>query len=894
MRCRLALLIIGVWLLWPAAGHAQTPSPFTGLDLLFIVDQSGSMGGPVYGGAALYGDGSDPDGLRFRAPTFALEQLALYAERDALAAPRVALLNFGTDPDLQLNWTVVTPDQLAALRPILSPERFGERNLGFTDFLRAFAAGRDLIAAAPSTGPDERRLSAIILLTDGSPCVDTALLRANGAFNCQQPRLEQEAPHLQALAAFMAESLPNTRLYVVALDRDDEYFQRLQPFWEEVACTTAAACALPLQATQVRNSADLGLQIGRVLSDLVTELSVGLRSAERAADEPFTVPPYAQLLTVTAFKATAEPLPQFQLIGPNGAAASVTLSGAETPIEQLQVALPQPGTWRIAAPDSADVRFQSEVLLALPRANLAAESGTVYAPLDLRVALSDDVSGAALPVYTDDEGDPLFPLNVTLAFHDARPFDRAARPLIFSVDLAQADGTAQIFAATLRPQLPGVYEVRATATYTTPEGDAVTLVEAATVLDRFEIAAASIAWEGFDVASQRATGTVNISAAVVTDDGAPLADVGPLTLELTDADAAAAPFYLADAGSVPGRLQVPWTVTEPGTYRYALRLGVGEGAAFEPLVPQTPFSAPLSVRPVQALTLQLTLPRADASQVQAPYPRFWTTTPLPIQLSLTDDRGELVDLALLTNGAEAAPTVRLLREGEALTIDPATQTRTGIYALNVPNLGVGTYQIEATIETDAADLLGDYTWERATVVAQHRRENAPYVLPLVSALAAATIVILASGAWLGISTYRRHIAITHNPMVGRLSIGSLEGGDLVPLWEVDLRDLGRNTHRFTRRDLRGLPFSELEVTNNAARSPEDRRLVTVTRLLARTDAAAATDLVPPVLVLQPGESRSLPTIELNTVPVTYVIGLDSTVPGTSAAQTAFQASADRF
>lgn len=72
-------------------------SPFTGIDVLFLVDQSGSMGGREFGEESR--EGTDPNGLRFEAAQFAMDWLGELAnvEVSASGAIRMGVIYFG-DP----------------------------------------------------------------------------------------------------------------------------------------------------------------------------------------------------------------------------------------------------------------------------------------------------------------------------------------------------------------------------------------------------------------------------------------------------------------------------------------------------------------------------------------------------------------------------------------------------------------------------------------------------------------------------------------------------------------------------------------------------------------------------------------------------------------------------
>lgn len=146
------------------------PGPICyGLDVVFLIDQSGSMSGGS-GSAA-----NDPQQNRIYAPHYALDWLA--NNRLGLcpdAVHRMGVVSFGGDArtDLDLGQTQINPDAQAGwdtLQPTLEG-RINGADLGATDPAKAFALAKDMLDHAPALG-GELRKRAIILLTDGQPCV---------------------------------------------------------------------------------------------------------------------------------------------------------------------------------------------------------------------------------------------------------------------------------------------------------------------------------------------------------------------------------------------------------------------------------------------------------------------------------------------------------------------------------------------------------------------------------------------------------------------------------------------------------------------------------------------------------------------------------------------------
>ena len=175
----------------PAAGSGSGGSRFdvatqadpvnlqTGVDLIFLIDQSASMGGLAYGGAD-HPEANDRLGLRFTAPRDAIawlgeSYLALGTPGDPQKGSHAAVVYFGDTAEVASGWQTIAPAskeaweaQYAAIGAGLSPETLGPRNLGKTNFLAAFAQAAELFQQLPSDLPGERK-RLIILITDGLP-----------------------------------------------------------------------------------------------------------------------------------------------------------------------------------------------------------------------------------------------------------------------------------------------------------------------------------------------------------------------------------------------------------------------------------------------------------------------------------------------------------------------------------------------------------------------------------------------------------------------------------------------------------------------------------------------------------------------------------------------------
>jgi|GEM_PF-6006166 len=383
--------------------YGQSPSPLDapGVDVLFLVDQSGSMGG-LAAGSNLHPRANDTLGLRFEAPqnfvrTIAEDRLQVRPE----TVHRIAVVDFGDNALRRLEWTPIdwTGDaseswnklnsELARLNSSgggLNPGRYSNTNRGNTNFVAAFNEAATLMAQLPTSEVNRTRV--IILLTDGYPCVWSV-----PANNC----LDQNA-HMNAVRGLVQDNLSdeNFRLYVVAMnDADRDYWSEYGPRWTAIAGTG--------RARQVASNADVGL----VFHDIWTELSELFPGAPGVVDSPIqpgpiVVPPYLDTISFTLFKK----LPDDRLEIHDQADQLMTddmpdvVANGEN-IYQLTVFRPQPGLWRVGTngdPDDVDIQMRTVVasgkLISPP--NQVAQALPTTIKWQLR-----DSRGELLPKYAD-------------------------------------------------------------------------------------------------------------------------------------------------------------------------------------------------------------------------------------------------------------------------------------------------------------------------------------------------------------------------------------------------------------------------------------------------------------------------------------------------------------
>jgi hypothetical protein len=149
------------------------------LDIVFLIDQSLSM--------SRLSDPNDPLGQRFNAPRYALDWLANNRLSRLGICPdavhRIGVISFGSEVIADLPLTRIEPDTQLEWNDILPglEDQIKERNMGGTNPSKAFTSAKEMLDNAEHLGPLPRK-RAIVLLTDGQPCITEECNDATGDF----------------------------------------------------------------------------------------------------------------------------------------------------------------------------------------------------------------------------------------------------------------------------------------------------------------------------------------------------------------------------------------------------------------------------------------------------------------------------------------------------------------------------------------------------------------------------------------------------------------------------------------------------------------------------------------------------------------------------------------
>lgn len=274
----------------------QTPP---GVDLVFIVDQSGSMN---YGAIINSNDPrciagqddcprlpqTDPDELAIGGLQDAVNPIVNRILRRSIARETVGFVEeeyyfgvilFGSDAATEiavpLTRIEIEETQQDNARIVTSnvdqrlPQK-ARRNFGDTDFDVAFREACAMLNCNVPTPQGRERV--MVVLTDGQP---SGADRSN------------PAPYYQGLFSRHQNLFNTTTLWVIGLDRLDEFWSANQPFWEQVA---------PGRTTRITNPSDISRTFGEIAA---TSIGVTEFGDFRACDgSTFLVQPYLETLTL--------------------------------------------------------------------------------------------------------------------------------------------------------------------------------------------------------------------------------------------------------------------------------------------------------------------------------------------------------------------------------------------------------------------------------------------------------------------------------------------------------------------------------------------------------------------------------------------------------------------
>ncbi|MCP4347527.1 MAG: VWA domain-containing protein [Desulfobacterales bacterium] len=318
----LVILVTGFTL--PAI--AQTS--LKGLDLVVIVDQSGSMTSRKKSRQP-----SDPRGVRNDMALVILNSLKLNATANKVTH-RLCVVSFGSKSRLDLPLTEVSENNYDKLHKQLNSS-LSDQNMGNTHFQAAFEDARQVFDNVHFNRTRER---VIVLITDGSPYI--ANIRLKNYITDLKRFIKDKFPH------------PDYKFHVFALnDPQSTYWERYGDLWKELTHNNA----VKLENSDEKN---IFLTLNKFMNDLLATPS---EHVEPSTYDNLIIPPYLETIVFNVlYTDSATRILLYPPDRDEPLTDRISYMNMGKTIQAITIRRPEPGKWRIAPkPDSeVDVYMQ--------------------------------------------------------------------------------------------------------------------------------------------------------------------------------------------------------------------------------------------------------------------------------------------------------------------------------------------------------------------------------------------------------------------------------------------------------------------------------------------------------------------------------------------------------
>jgi len=772
MKRALFLLALGaILLVQPGfATHAQQID-YDGVDIVFLVDQSGSMGRlnstiPP----------NDSLGLRFYSFPAITSLLGDYrlGVNDQISF-RIAIVNFG---DRRETWTFslsgsfwqeIAPNSRDEWRPQYAQleqdfqrmrDTFSRRDLGNTDFLSAFQEANRLFQQLPDLSG--RRLRVIVVLTDGQPYLDTP------GFNVNR--------YMEDLVAYAQSNFPEPdyRIYVIGMvDSSSAYWQRMEPYWNRITndpCTPRSCSDKRLdRAGLVASNDDVGKRFQEILLALTKELPrpAGVNVADADVKPgPLTVPPYLKSITFAYFK--TNPSQRLLITDPQGVIdenrAGVEIDGLDSPIQVVRVSNPLPGRWQIATdPRILDVDITMQYIFArsILESPSPAQVQVQFVPFPIKYTLLDEF-GQPLPVYAD----PLYRLDVKAR---VRAGDQAW-------DLTLKEDGRGSYLAEFIPVVTGRHSIEVRAESQDYDGNAIVVFDGeigAFSVSPIRIVAIDIpgVWHQYvqqpitlQLRDERGTPVQAPDSLQVT------VSIGNETLDLSPMpDSTYRALYTPQSA---GRQTLHALVTASNP----------DGTVFSVIDEDIGAIEVLPTILVDLMVLEPTQPEQLDTNLLP-----WERNPLTLRVRLQDENGNSLDPQGIFSSGVVSGSLSIKgidrKTGKKLSVPLmfSPTANQGEFVAQTTDLGVGEYTFSIT----GAPLNEGYMYRAPETTVNVARVPHPWHLPLL--IAGIVLAVAATASTVGWGVHQ--VNLRRHPCRGRLVIADADG---VPRFQLQLDRYGRN------------------------------------------------------------------------------------------------------
>ena len=771
MRLRIApfvlAIIIGLFGIPSFSPQAQqVATPYNGIDVVFLIDQSGSMG-RIHGGAAP----NDPLGLRFYGLQFMSKLMGDYRLLvNPQASFRMAVVNFGSKAEAWqfrnngAYWQEISPhsrdewnNQYAQLKQEFArmEATFSSDDFGETNFQAAFEEANTLFTHIPDS--PGKRLRVIIVLTDGQPYVDISGFSVS--------------THMSRLQAYVQRNFPEPehRIYTIGMvDIYSSYWNTVEPYWERITddpCT-AHACPDPTldRAGLVRNDEEVGKRFQEILYNLGAELEnpAGTQVINTPIDPgPVQVPPYLKDITFTYFKSdNSQHLvvedPLHNVVDSN--TPSATIEGRNAPIEIVRIKNPQPGTWKINTdPNGIDVTIAMTAIFAQSKLQSPVGIQSQFVPIKVSYLLEDE-DGNPLPVY------PGYNLQVEAEIQTGGQ--------AYSLTLQESNGT---YTAMFTPVLAQSHTIRVHAYSFDANGKSVDVYDGQ--IGTFDVSPVSIAITDLPTTwAQYREQTITLE--VHNAQGQTVQLTPSPDIEVTISGEDTATHKLDD-----GTYETAYTPQKTGEHTLHVRATFTDSNGKSHVLTDADL-ATFNVLPTQKILLNIQQPQ-PGKQVATSFLPWKNTLPLIIHVRPEDDKGNPISPQDIFLNPDSSVRVTAIKDKQGNTVygpldlqwSPLQDACVG----EIPEFGLGTYLIQVT----GGPLKDGYLYrdEQATVTVERVRH--PWYYPVLGGSVALLFLILAAVTW----SVAHSINLRKHPCRGMIYIVDAEA---TPKFQKRLDSYGKN------------------------------------------------------------------------------------------------------
>ena len=431
----------------PFQSFQQQNEGNSNLDVLFLIDRSGSMSGD---------DSlkpSDPLGLRFFGPLYAMEWLGsdrLLVHNES--AYRIGVVHFGSDAQVGMDWETIVPETQEEwkivredLRERLSPADLQGKSLGNTNFLEAFEYAKQFFQSNKQSGLANADKKVIVILTDGAPYVSDE----GENFSIDG--------HMNQVREFVSKNFSvdeGYSIYVASIQNssNNSTWALMKKYWDGITNGNAV---------QVTSDDDIGSFFQNILIEQTSNFkNVSSFSDEKIQPGRISVDPFLQSLSFTIFKSSLDQ--EYGILLPDGtdlvgSNLSYEILGAGEPIEVINITNPPSGFWTLSVQGKEDIQIRMRQVtgngtLIIPQGDLTENLPVI---IDFSLLGQD---GLSIPDY----GAPLI-------IQGKITREETSEALSFS------QFGDNVYRATYYPLEPGLYTLKFDATTVDNAGDTLIL-----------------------------------------------------------------------------------------------------------------------------------------------------------------------------------------------------------------------------------------------------------------------------------------------------------------------------------------------------------------------------------------------------------------------------------